>query len=495
MAKPMRISDAPLIAVAVLTTAGAILFGQTKPKPEELDLTPAEVADQQNYRQPLRPQFHYTPIQGHIGDATGLIYYRGEYHLFNMYDEWSRGRLAHKRWGHAVSTDLLHWQQLPAILDTLVDNRPGSGSGVVDWNNSSGLRAGPERTLIIFYTDYQKGSCIAYSRDRGRTWVRYGGNPILAGAEDMRDPTVFWYPPASEWRMVRYEKKGFAFYRSSDLLHWVWLSRVDGYYECPDLFELPVVNSPGQSRWVLIDGNGTYVIGKFNGKEFIPETEELHVEYGKAMYATQTWKLTPEGGPAYQMAWMRYPPDRRITWNGQMTFPAELTLRAFPEGLRLCRLPIDEVKNLRTSSRTWRDLTVPAGERPMPEAGGDLLEIRAELRSAGATDFGFVIHGQPIRYSTATRTLRLGLESAPLAITGGVLRLSILVDRSSIEVYADQGQVTLSAVTLDNPGRDVNLVADGGGMHVVSLAVHQLESIWLGHGGPGLETVAGKPAM
>ena len=345
----MRICDAPLVTAVVLINTGVMLLGQTKPTPAELDLTPAEVADQQNYEQPLRPQFHYTPIQGHIGDATGLIYYRGEYHLFNMYDEWSRGRLAHKRWGHAVSTDLVHWEQLPAVLDTLIDNKPGSGSGVVDWNNSSGLRAGPEKALLIFYTDYQKGSCILYSRDRGRTWVRYAKNPVLAGAEDMRDPTVFWYAPANEWRMVRYEKKGFAFYKSRDLLHWTWLSRVEGYYECPDIFELPVVNRPDERRWVLIDGNGSYVLGKFDGTQFIPETRKLHAEYGEALYATQTWKRTMEGGPAYQMAWMRYPLDRSLTWNGQMSFPVELTLRAFPEGIRLCRQPIDEINNLARS--------------------------------------------------------------------------------------------------------------------------------------------------
>src|SRR5580698_11234646 len=113
-------------------TAGsaAMAFGQTRPvpAPADVDLTPEAVANEQNYNQPLRPQFHYTPIQGDLNDATGLIYYRGEYHLFHMYDEWSRIRAAHKRWGHAVSNDLVHWQQLPAVLDTLLDNTPGSGS-------------------------------------------------------------------------------------------------------------------------------------------------------------------------------------------------------------------------------------------------------------------------------------------------------------------------------------------------------------------------------
>src|SRR3984957_13656280 len=469
---------------ALLLFAATLVGAQTKPNADGADLTPEEVADQQNYAQPLRPQFHYTPIQGHIGDATGLIYYRGEYHLFNMYDEWSRKRLDHKRWGHAISTDLIHWQQLPAVLDTIVDNRPGSGSGVVDWENSSGLRQGPEKTLLIFYTDYKKGSCIAYSRDRGRTWVRYGKNPVIAGAEDARDPTVFWYLPANEWRMVRYEKKGFAFYKSADLLHWTWLSRVEGYYECPDIFELPIVTRPGERRWVLIDGNGSHVLGQFDGTQFTPETGKLHAEYGEALYATQTWKLTIEGGPAYQIAWMRYPLNLSLTWNGQMSFPVKLTLRAFPEGIRLCRQPIEAIDTLRVSQQSWRDLPVAAGIRPMPEIDADLLDLRAEIKSIGATDFGLIVHGQSIRYSSTDQTLRLGTASAPLKLTGDTLRLRILADRSSIETFADSGQVTIAAITLGHPDQTVSLVAGGGPIRVVSLEANRLETIWPGSSGP-----------
>jgi fructan beta-fructosidase len=476
----LRHSYALRHAAKILALTAAVGLGQT-PTTDPADLKPEEVADQQHYNQPLRPQFHYTPIQGHIGDATGLIYYRGEYHLFNMYDEWSRKRLGHKRWGHAISTDLIHWQQLPAILDTQLDNKPGSGSGVVDWNDSSKLRHGPEKTLLIFYTDYKLGTCITVSHDRGRTWTRYGKNPVIAGAEDARDPTVFWYPPANEWRMVRYEKKGFAFYQSADLLHWTWLSRVEGYYECPDLFELPVLNSPGEHRWVLIDGNGSYVLGIFDGRQFVPQTEKLQSEYGKVLYATQTWKRTMEPGRAYQLAWMRYPLATSITWNGQMSFPAELTLRSFPEGIRLCRQPIDEVENLRVAQNTWKNLSIPAGERPIPALTAQLLDIRTQLKPAGAGDFGLMIHGHALRYSTANKTLRLDSISAPLKLPESGLRLRILVDRSSLEVFADEGQVSLSAVTLENPNQDVTLVADGG-MTVVALEANRLESIWTNQG-------------
>jgi fructan beta-fructosidase len=470
--------------------SAAFAFGQTtRPLPEEVNLTPEAVADEQNYDQPLRPQFHYTPIQGDLNDATGLIYYRGEYHLFHMYDEWSRIRAAHKRWGHAISTDLVHWQQLPAVLDTLIDNMPGSGCGVVDWNNSSGLRVGPEKTLLIFYTDYKRGTCMARSHDRGRTWSRYGGNPVIAGAQDARDPLIFWYKPAGEWRMVRYERQGFAFYKSTDLLHWTWLSRLEGYFECPDFFELPIVDKPGEHRWVLVDGNGTYQVGTFDGEQFSPQTGKLHVEYGKALYATQTWKRTIEGGAVCQMAWMRQPLKPPLTWNGQMCFPVELTLRSFPEGIRLCRQPIDEINNLSISRQTWHDLTIGPVVAKDPAIRVDLLDIRLEIEPGAATDFGLIVRGQPVRYSVPQQTLTVGSDSAPLILADRRLRLRILVDRPSIEVFADEGQVTISAVYLEgNTNQDIRLVAAGGNMRVNSLVVSRLESIWLGNG------ITSKPA-
>jgi sucrose-6-phosphate hydrolase SacC (GH32 family) len=306
------------------------------------EITPEEVAEQQHYNQPLRPQFHYTALQGHIGDATGLFFYRGEYHLFNIFDEWSRKSSVHKRWGHAISTDLMHWTQLPPVLDTTIDHSPGSGSGIVDWNNSSGLRNGPEKTLLLFYTDYKKGSCILYSNDQGITWVRYNQNPVLPGFEDIRDPNVFWYSAAKEWRMVRYEKQGFAFYGSSDLLHWRWLSRVEGFYECPDLFELAVDNSPSEFRWVLVDGDGSYVVGQFDGTRFVAESPRLRAEYGTALYATQTWKISNLSSRPIQIAWLKYPQQSTLTWDGQMSFPVELSLRRLPRacgssGSRLAR--------------------------------------------------------------------------------------------------------------------------------------------------------------
>jgi len=417
-------------------------------------------------------------LQGHIGDATGLVTYRGEYHLFNIFDEWARRSGAHKRWGHAVSDDLIHWTQLPALLDTIVDHSPGSGSGIVDWNNSSGLRTGSEKPLAVFYTDYKKGSSILFSNDRGRSWERYKDNPVLGGFEDIRDPNVFWYPATNEWRMIRYEKRGFAFYRSTDLLHWSFLSRIEGFYECPDLFPLPVTNSPGESRWVLIDGDGSYTIGNFDGTQFIPESRKLRAEYGSAFYATQTWKRPGTGANPIQMAWLKYPPQTTLTWDGQMSFPVELSLRRQPDGIRLIRQPIGAVRELRSSQQSWKDLEVISQAQTIPGMQVALLDLSITMESKGATEFGLNVLGQEVCYSMRDHTIHVGSMSAPLRLENGQLRIRLIVDRSSVEVFTDPGEVSISTIILNPTNKPITLSARGGRAFVVELEANTLESIW-----------------
>ena len=164
------------------------------------------VFENMHYNQPFRPQIHYTPITGQIADATGLILYKGTYHIFYMYDEWSRRRKFNKSWGHAVSHDLIFWEQRPQILNTRLDNAPGSGSGIVDWNNTLGLQRGVEKTLAVFYTDYGRGTSISFSQDGGNTWIRHKNNPVIPMPEGRadRDAKVFWYKPDQSWRLVLY---------------------------------------------------------------------------------------------------------------------------------------------------------------------------------------------------------------------------------------------------------------------------------------------------
>ena len=454
-----------------------------------------DVFHQMHYDQPLRPQVHYTPITGQIGDATGLILYKGIYHLFYMYDEWSRSRRFNKSWGHAVSSDLVFWEQRPQILNTRLDNAPGSGSGIVDWNNTLGLQSGVEKTLVVFYTDYGRGTSIAFSRDAGKTWIRHKDNPVIPRheARNDRDAKVFWYKPDQSWRLILYERLGFTFYKSHDLLNWERLSRLEGFHECPDFLEIPVDGDEKNKKWVLIDGDGSYRIGDFDGTSFTSSMENTYANRGVArdawngadreLYATQAWSHSYEGdGPFYQMGFMHLPhgADHDRTWSQQQIFPVELTLETIGGDVRLCRNPIHAIKQLRYDSHLWNDQDVRPGDNPLAELDGDVFEIIAEIEPGQAKQVGFGIRGETLTYSVPDERLTFMESDASLPMADGTVKLRMIVDRGSVEVYANQGEITFTKLFYPDPSNmNLELFSKGGTARIRAMEAYRLHSIWL----------------
>ena len=426
---------------------------------------------------------HYTPITGQIGDATGLILYKGVYRLFYMYDEWSRRRRFNKSWGHAVSNDLAFWEQRPQIFNTHLDNAPGSGSGIVDWNDTLGLQSGVEKTLVVFYTDYGRGTSIAFSRDAGKTWIRHKDNPVIERHETRsdRDAKVFWYKPDESWRLILYETPGFTFYRSNDLLHWERLSSVDGVHECPDFLEIPV------------DGDGSYRIGEFDGTRFTSSMKNTYANRGVArdawngadreLYATQAWSHSYEGdGPFYQTGFMFLPDGARHdrTWSQQQIFQVELTLETIGGEVRLCRNPIDAIKQLRYDPHLWNDHEVRPGDNPLAELDGDVFEIIAEIEPGRATEVGFRIRGETLMYSAVDERLSFMESNATLPVADGTVRQRMILDRGSVEVYANQGEVTFTKLFYpDLSNMNMEFYSEGGTARIRAMEVYRLRSIWL----------------
>lgn len=247
------------------------------------------VLAQEPYREPWRPQFHFTPQRNWMNDPNGMVYYDGEYHLFYQYNPFG-DRWGHMSWGHAVSRDLVHWEELPVALAEADGIMIFSGSAVVDWQNTSGFGRDGQPPLVAIYSGHYTGrplqnQQIAYSTDRGRTWTKYAGNPVLdVGMADFRDPKVMWHAPTARWIMtvaLPAEHK-VHFYASPNLKEWKYSGEfgpagaVDGIWECPDLF--PLVTSTGETKWVLIvnlnpggpaGGSGCqYFVGEFDGQRF-----------------------------------------------------------------------------------------------------------------------------------------------------------------------------------------------------------------------------------
>ena len=241
-----------------------------------------------------------------MNDPNGLVYYRGEYHLFFQY---SPGFMNHapNSWGHAVSTDLIHWKQIENGLEPDEYGWIWSGSAVVDSNNTTGFQEGAEEPIVAIYTTGGFGEpgnpCvqhIAYSNDRGRTFHRYSGNPVLGHIRAAnRDPKVLWHAPTKQWVMALFlDGNDYALFGSPNLKAWSHLCdlEVKDTGECPDLFELPVDGDPSNTRWVFWGAAGIYRIGAFDGRTFTPETDAIRAEHGPNGYAAQTWSNLPARG-------------------------------------------------------------------------------------------------------------------------------------------------------------------------------------------------------
>ena len=439
------------------------------------------------FQERYRPQFHYTTVEGWINDPIGLVYYRGEYHMFNDHNPFSRqfpggltdGEQSH--WSHAISTDLVHWKHMPIAVYPDENGACWSGSGVVDWKNTAGFQTGEEPPVVLAYTSAGASfaQSLVYSNDRGRTWKKYEGNPVLEQIDEgNRDPNVFWHEPTKKWVMVLYVSRGSAhFFTSNDLKKWAPASDVQltDFHECPDLFEVPVDGDETNTKWVLYDAGFRYWIGSFDGKAFTPEAGPLQGDYGDNFYAAQTWHNTQ--GRRIQIGWMRDGEYPGMPFNQQMSFPCELSLRTTGKGITLFRRPIREIETLYTQQFEMTDVTVKPGDNPLSDMSGDLFDIEMEVEPGDAAEFGVRLHETAVTYADGkVSCLGCTADASPI---NSSLKLRILVDRASLEVFANDGEVSMSSCFVPKEkNTGLELYTKDGNIKVRSLRVSKLISSW-----------------
>ena len=439
------------------------------------------------YRESLRGQLHFSARRGWLNDPNGMVYSQGEFHLFfqlNPYG-WSWGNM---HWGHALSRDLVHWEELPiALYPPSRGDAVFSGSAVVDNANTSDWRTGADDLLVGAYTSTARGECMIYSNDWGRSWTEYAGNPVIRHVG--RDPRLLWHDPSHLWVMVVYredqtrttkeEIEGFDFHTSPDLKHWTYRSRVTGFYECPDLLELPVEGgADGETKWVLMSANTDHLVGRFDGQTFTPETPRLTAGCGQVFYAAQTFSHDPRGR-VVQVGWLKTVTPG-MPFNGSMSLPHVLTLRATGDGPRLVRRPVEELRTLRARTVLCGPrLVAPDVADPLEGASGELLEIRADFELGAAREVVFDVHGVRVIYDAVKQELSVHGSRAPAPLHDGRQTLIIYADRMCLEIFAADGQYYPPATT-ERPATNqrVNLHIRGGAVKFDRLEIYELNSIW-----------------
>lgn len=440
---------------------------------------------------PQRPVVHYTPPSGWLNDPNGLVYHDGEYHMFYQHHPHSV-QFGPMHWGHAVSTDLVCWTDLPIALHPDEHGTIYSGSTVVDRDDTAGFGGDALVAVYTQFTPSTQSQSVAWSTDRGRSWRIHDGNPVLqqpAGVPDFRDPKVFWHGGSKDghWVMVLAAGPHIRLYTSHDLLTWAPAGvfvprRADrGLWETPDLFCLPVADTSDQ-RWVLTAGAASggpaggsatrYWVGDFDGETFTadPAIPARWVDHGADFYAAQTWSAVSDGRRMW-IAWMsnwdyadRVP---AVGWRGQMTLPRELGLEDDDGGCVLAQRPAAELSaHLAPAVEpTPQPMALHTGAAwiRVGAATGDVAVVlragRACVRVDYDADVGAVTLDRTGAAAASIGGAFAAAHHAAVAPRGGRVDIDVLVDRASVEVFAQDGRVCLT-----------DLVVGFDGEHTVSVA-------------------------
>ena len=487
---------------------------------------------EERYRERYRPQFHFSPQVNWTNDPCGLVFAFGNYHLFFQHNPFANV-WGHMSWGHAVSSDLVHWKQLPVAIAEDAHAAIFTGSSVVDTDNTSGLCTSQPNCIVSIYTGFtprtdhapeKQTQNLAFSRD-GQTWTKYAGNPVLdLGRADTRDPKVFWYQPARRWVMVivQANDKKVRLFSSPNLKQWQPLSEfgpqgaTGGVWECPDLYALPMPGQPAQMRWILkiglnpghiAGGSGEqYFIGHFDGKTFTPDemNGDIHwLDYGRDCYCALTFNNEPGSEAPRLIGWMnnwQYAAQVPTSpWRGAMTLPRKLSLANLNGALRLLQQPLEEFASLRREEFQYEGGSEAELNRKLSAwpHRSQTFEMEASIRFGKATIIEWkILQGEndetTLGFDTAKGQIFLDRSKsaaaqfskafpsttvAPLKLAGGSLKLHVFVDKSSVEVFAQDGAVTMTNLVFPKlDSTNLSLASSGGPIDNLQLRMWALGS-------------------
>jgi len=485
-----------------------------------------------DYSQKLRPQIHFSPPKNWLNDPNGLVYYKGEYHLFYQHNP-TASIWGNIHWGHAVSKDLLNWEHLDIALKPDEYGLMFSGSAVVDHNDTSGFFDG-EDGLVAIYTSalpqkhkdyYLQQQCIAYSKDRGRTWIKYEDNPVIENKrwKDFRDPKVFWHKESESWIMIVTNGQKVNFYRSDDLKNWEFTSdfacnafQFEGVWECPDLIKLPVENKSGEQKWLLqtgfqdnslAGGSGSqYFVGEFDGYQFKnlnPDQKTFWVDYGQDFYAVQSWANLPKNqNREVWIAWMNnlaYSDTLPTNdWRGVLSIPREITLAEYNNEYYLKQKPISELEKLRENDYSVKEHDIQNVFDYKINYDPFEIKFTAEIGPRDKMDIN-LIRGNNLRISLLVdkqnkeivlrRSFNIDpkigkvfndTHSAQLFEAREKIDIQFIIDRSTLEIFINDGEIVFSDLIfpddIDKTILSIESNSENGKLH--DIEINKLQSVW-----------------
>jgi fructan beta-fructosidase len=489
------------------------------------------------YREQYRPQYHFSPEAHWMNDPNGLVYYYGEYHLFYQYypDSAVWGPM---HWGHAVSSDLIHWKHLPVALYPDSLGYIFSGSAVVDAANTTGFGSVDKPPVVAIFTYHNpimekngskvfQNQGIAFSLDKGRTWTKYSKNPVLMnpGIRDFRDPKMFWNEKTKKWNLIMAVYDRVHIYSSANIKDWTFESEFGkgigahtGVWECPDLFPLKVEGKE-VTKWVMLvsinpggpnSGSATqYFTGEFDGHKFIPDNTDVKwIDWGRDNYAGVTWSnISGSDGRRIFIGWMsnwEYAAVVPTTvWRSAMTIPRELSLGNENGNYILISKPVRELTKLRSKSDSVyvkvknfngeKEISFDRISLMQSELSFDFIITDNSVDSLGIILENSLKEKFVIGYSKIHKQFYIdrrtagnsgfskafpGVSTAPYT-AGTDIKLHLFIDAASVEMFVDDGKLVMTNLVFPTEKYTrLKLFSKRGNIILNKAELHGIERIW-----------------
>lgn len=440
-----------------------------------------EIDNENLYIEELRPQIHFSTKNGWLNDPNGLVYLDGTYHLFYQYNP-AESVWENMHWGHAVSSDLIHWEEKDIALFPDERGTMYSGCAFVDKENKTGLKEGETDPVLLYYTTTNP-FCqqLSYSTDNFRTIKRYKDEPVVPNILDAnRDPAVIYCEELGSYIMALYLTKNlFCILKSDNLIDWTEIQRIDMQQdnECPDIF--PLTTAEGERKWIFIGAWDRYLVGSFKDGLFQIEQPLQFYHYGQSGYAGQSFSNLPDNR-TIRLHWDRWglPAPK---FNGQMGIPMEMGLEKYEGKYYLTAKPVKELETLYRNTSVYDNVNITAGNSSKfdLEASPYLLKIKCKYYDKGSIILN--IFGNNIELNFDSGVLRIGESDSPLSITKNGIDMTVVIDKTSREVYADGGKL-LTTVINQYTYCDYNLpyllISSTENVEIESLELTSLDSIW-----------------
>lgn len=478
-------------------------------------------------REKYRPAYHHTPLYGWMNDPNGMFYKDGVWHLYYQWNPYG-SKWQNMTWGHSTSEDLVSWKHQPTAIEANGLGSVFSGSSVVDTENTAGFG---KDAVISLYTSagVSQVQSLAHSKDEGQTFEIYPANPVITLESEARDPNMFWDDTNKCWVLVLAHALDheMLFFTSPDLREWTLQSAFgkgigaqDGVWECPDLFRLKV-DGTDEEKWGLVcninpggpfGGSATqYFVGDFDGKTFRADTDAngniptKWMDYGKDHYATVSWSDAPDNRRTligWMSNWQYAAEVPTMQYRSANTLPREAGLFKGADGqIYMSSAPSPELLTLRDKAVvSVRNKSVGRNSREfaLPSSNTGVCEILLDLDCKKADSVDIKISNKAgeyvtLRYSSSDHTLSFdrresgivdfsqdfpAVTVAPTFDDGRKVSLRIFIDKSSMEVFGNNGKFVMTNLVFPTkPYTTLSVNANGGSARIENLKIYSIKEL------------------